>query len=657
MLLKLTTWNGNNINDWNGSTGSFEAILQPGTNTMPTANPEYADMGGRNAILTGVSLSGASLTLTFVLHGTLHTAMDTLNKYFRADTGVSGTLVATDGADSDRSWYVTGRVAQPPTMMDTEKVSTMVVVLALDAPYWQETVLQTDTWTITASGQTRAITPRGNLPTNPVYELTPTGAKTGGYSYKRFVTIYNPLTRSYPIYPVSLVGASLDTAALVAGGKMQADGDDFRFFLDNRMQGRWLYNINNATSRMWGKLTLKPKVELTLGTSIANSAVVPAVIQFDATSEANKAAVKKLPAKGVLQIDSELFYYTSVNAPKCQVVPSLRQTRGTSFALHSAGATCRWIEHDIYLYYGNASVTAPYANDLAKPAIELDATSTNTVWKWDACFWDTAGLRTGKWTSAILSGADPAAIDGGCSVYTGDHGVLADPASNPGIRLLGYTDVNGIVKAGKGRAEIKFYHPGGMTSITCNLEKYRVGTLWPKARIQKSVNGLDWEYVADIAIPGSASSWTAQAVGATALGGTYNYVRIYVDGVTSASATAAAYIEINDFTATLDSANVPQVTLGAEQASNYSLDATLANSANSYAIDVECLMIANVTVTIDTENMTCTAPTGEGVPIDLDTNREDWLPLEGGVSNTLTFTDAGTSGLTLVTKYRARNSL
>jgi hypothetical protein len=652
MLLKLSTWNGSSINDWNGSTGSFEASIPPSANVMPSATPTFSDMGDNNAVLSGISVAGATFTFFITLHGTIHTALSTLAKYFQVAVSTSGTLVALDTADSDRSWYLTGRVIQPPTLLSDTQVTTVSVVLALDAPYWQESVLQTDTWTITSSPVGHGITTRGNLPTSPKYSFTPTAGLTDQYAYKRFVTVYNVTDRPFPNYPLSLTGTGLDTAALVTASKVQADADDWRVLYDGKEKDRWNYNFNATTTRTWINISLKKRVELTLNTALANSADVPATITFQNTT-ANKTAFKSLPARGILLIDSELFFYTSKGAgnslASLYVVPSERNSRGTSYAAHSSSATVRWIEHDIWIIYGNSAATAPSVNDLAKPAIELDADSHNTQWSHDGCFWDAAGTRRGKWSKNVSLGS----AHGACAITTGNHEGSADPATDPAIRIKAYKLTTW--RAGVGRGEIKLVHPAGITNISGALETYRVGENWPDVDIMVSPDGKSWTSKVSVATPASVSTWTPVTVGSTALGATYRYLRLYLDGATSATASAKAIAEINSMLLTLDSNAVPVVTLGAEM-SDYYLDIAL--YIGLYSFSLTTVTTTNVTTVVDTEALTCYNSDGAGIPIELNTNRDEWLPMIGGVTSMFTFASSGaTSGLTIVTTWRGRQSL
>ncbi len=88
--------------------------------------------------------------------------------------------------------------------------------IALTAADPMFTFGKTDTWTVTASGQTKAITPIGNASTRPVFTFTPGLAKGGGYTERRFSRTYNPKLTAYSLYAYDVTHGGLNTAALIA---------------------------------------------------------------------------------------------------------------------------------------------------------------------------------------------------------------------------------------------------------------------------------------------------------------------------------------------------------------------------------------------------------------------------------------------------------
>lgn len=72
--------------------------------------------------------------------------------------------------------------------------------------------------------------------------------------------IYEPW-RNCGSYPVEISGG-LDTAALVAAGKMQADGSDLVVRVEGKEVSRWLAGMNTPSTKVWINLHLSSKAPL-----------------------------------------------------------------------------------------------------------------------------------------------------------------------------------------------------------------------------------------------------------------------------------------------------------------------------------------------------------------------------------------------------------
>ena len=644
MQLSLYTYNGNAIND--GS--NYTAVIPPGQ-TMPTASGQWVDRGQSWPFLAGKTLQGSVFTFKLILRGTIPTQMETLKSWFRTDDFTSRTLIAKDTSDSDRQWYVKGFPINPPTFTSSAGGSEMLVQLALEEPIWREVTEQTSTWSITASGQTTSPTVRGNYTALPTIEITPTSAKVGNYAYKRFVTIYNNTNEWIKKYPICVSGAGLGTAALVTAGKMQADGDDLRVYVDGSEVDRWLYGMNTTATMVWINISLKSKIEMVLGTALAGTGT-PTTLQMSRTNP-NKLAIASMPAEGLVLIDSELISYSAVDRSNLTLTITERASRGSSMAAHSAGATVRWIQRDIYIQYGNSSATAPTTDDTDKPIIELGATSTNSVWKYTE-FRDDDGLRSGNWQSQRLSGGSFSQA----YIYEGDHmDKVADPATEMGAVIQSYNR-DGIVKAGSGEILWSLYHPAGITSFTANLDRYRAKTSWPTITFEKSRDGNTWVALYTVATPASAAAWTTLAVGSVAAGD-YKYLGWHIEGTVAASASNYAAAEVNDITITLASGGIPTVSVGSELANHYLLDATITNTTTSESISIKTLLTLNQKVTINCQDQTVKKADGANVisAIDWSSVRSEWLTLKTGES--LQYDETGAVALTIGLKWRGRGLL
>jgi hypothetical protein len=644
MLLSLYSWDGNLINDG----ANYTAHIPPGQ-AMPAATPEYVNRGQNWPLLAGKTLSGATFTFQIVFKGTIHTQLEELKKWFPTNDYTLRNLVAKDTSDSDRTWYVQGFPIQPPLFTNSNGAASVFVTLAIKEPFWRESTQQTDTWSVAASGATRAISVRGNSPTAPIIEITPTGAKAGTYAYRRYAIVYNPIDKPFNGYPLNLVG-DLNTATLIAGGKMQADGDDLRVNIDGRQVSRWFGGggINSTTTRVFANISLRPRIELSLAQNIALSGLSDIVVK---PTDANIKALKELPDTGAILIDNEVILYTDVNVAKRKITPSMRAAMNTTAATHTAGATIRWIEHTILIYYGNAAVTAPAVNDEVAPMFVLDADSSNTQWKFND-FADVAtATRRARWTSIKKTSAGNASYP-----YYGDHGSLTDdPAVEAGALIASYKQA-GVQRNGQGDISWQLYNPAGFTNISASGEKYRKNVSWPTAAFRKSVNGDDYTDVATIATPASANTWTAWSTGSVALGaGYFPYLRMRFNGTVNAGVDAYSALEMSTITVQMTASRVPVVTLKAEQ-DNYYLEVTITNNTTGDSFTVACVMGLNETVYVDCENLRCYNTDGQWLhgALELNTKRQDFLTLMPG-SNTLQYDDTGTTAVTVVTKWRGWN--
>jgi len=641
MLLSLYSYDGVLLND----STNYNATIPPG-NSMPAANPEFVNRGSTWPKLAGKTLSGATFTFKVIFRGTIHTQLEALKALFRVDDFTPRQLIAFDTSDSNRAWYVMGYPVQPPLFENSEGGGSVIVTLALEEPIWREYVQQSDTWSVVATGATRAITTRGNIETPPVFEITPTVAKVGGYAYKRYVIVYNKTARPFAYYPLNLVG-DWNTSTLIAGGKMQADGDDLRVNVDGVEASRWIYNINSTTTRVWANINLRPKVEFTLGANIAISGLADITV---ANTTANIAALKTLQASGALLIDNEVILYNGVNVSTRKITPTARAAMNTTAATHTSGATIRFIEHTILVYYGNSAVSAPYVNDNVKPMFGVS--SSNTLWEYTD-FADRAKIRRFIWNQNKRIAAGAASYH-----YFGDHGSLSDdPAVEAGL-LIGCYQQTGVWRAGQGDLDWTFYHPAGITNIAASGEKYKGNASWPTAKLQKSAGGATWADIAAITVPASVTTWTAWTVASTALGaGTWLYVRFLFSGTVNAGTSIFAAMEMSAISVTLDSAGVPSVTMQAEQ-DNYSMDVKITNTTTGEYFTVGCVMGLNETITVDCENLRVYNSDGQNLhgALDRSSKRTEFLTLKAG-ANTIQFDDTGTAAVTVMTKWRARSLL
>jgi len=494
---------------------------------------------------------------------------------------------------------------------------------------WRAEVEATDTWNITASGQTQPIDNLGEDDAYPVYTIKPTTNRTGGYAYRRWVPIEWLSANAGQKYPLA---ATLNTHVLVPpqDTKMQADGDDLRVVVDGVEVYRWLDAMDSAATKVWFYTDFVGAPALTLKTTIAAGGAVASI-------ELNE-DISKLPDSGILLIGTEAFVYSSRSTIDRAVSGVERGAKGTTPAQHLATVSVYWIQHDVWIVYGNAAVSAPTIDNDYKPAFELDH-STNTSWVYET-FGDTAGKRTGRWTpfGAI-------SLCGWGGVYTATQRTLATPYSVMGAWLWGQHGNSygwelynpcGITNAAWTNGWKRRATTGGAFDFLCHLMNWVRGATW-------------WSWMNSPASPTLVNTWEAMSYSGAAFA-VSNIICIALYFMPSD-------VEVGDVTVTLNNTETPVVTVNSEQG-NYSLACTITNTAPTpdEAITLQLVVDLNSEVEIDTYNRTVTwllDGSRQFQALTVPTTRRAWLRLLPG-TNTLRFDDAGTGHVTLTTEFAER---
>lgn len=639
------TYNAHAIND----TTNYISTFLAGVPLLPDTDPILIERSENWPMFAGKNLPGHEITLEINIRtaaSTIGAKRDELKAWFPTDDQSLRKLIVRDTDNSNKQWYL--MVTPTSFIPDGRRV---VIILAVPDPYWRAETATAVTWNVTASGQTQAVTPAGNSASRPTIAITPTNAKTGGYAYKHLVTIRNVLTgRKLIDYPIDLTAGGFNSTGL-----MQADGDDCRVFDNDTEIARVVVNPGAAGTKVWSIFTLSEPITLTLLGNLSTGAITS--IPFKRTTT-NKKAMKRLPAKFVLTIGTEKFMMSNPNSGNCTALVDTRAALGSTAASHTDGDSCYWEEHVVWLYHGNASVTAPEL-DTAKLPIFDTTNSTNTSWVY-ANLADDDGLRAGGWKGSLLSSEsdqqDGTRGRGSSDIYTATQVTEADPATVAGCQIASFQK-SGAWKAESADIEWRWTNPVGCTTIaSASGSKYRTGTSWPTTAALQKYSGSTWGNVSNQATPASAASWTAWSLGSTALGATYERLRLRFYGSVKAGASAYAAIEMDAITLTLDSTRAPSVTFGAQQ-NNYELALDLTNSTTNETLMLRYMMGTNQTLTIDCEAKTVTHSSGANAraALDTDTLRLNWFDLPP-VANTLLFTDTGTTAVTVVITYRDRNS-
>jgi hypothetical protein len=637
MRLVPYSYDGHVINDG----GAFKAYFPAEHKWMPESSSIVAKRARRWPVITGSEVGVSPFLVKIKPLGNFYSQRDTIKTWLPTDSQVGKMLVAYDIDDGNRQWYVYGKVTR--LLLDKGIIT---AVLDVGDPCWQTVLENHVAWNITATGQTQTITPIGLVNARARMVFTPTQAKGGGYAFKKWYPITNPGASIFTDLPFDITGG-LDTATLVGASKCQSDGDDLRVMIDNSEVDRWLGSMNTASTKVWVNLSLNAKTDLILGNNISGVGPITEIV-FKKGSD-TQTALKKLPQQGTfLSAGGEAFTYAAIDLKNNKATGVTRTVKGTVIGAHTAGEVFKWVEHDIWLLYGNASATAPVTNDAKKPAFNLNS-SSNTSWVYDTSFFDDAGIQTGGWKGSISAGKNGV-------IYTGPQCTFADPASDVGLAILAYMKGTRWYSETQ-TLQIKLYHPAGFTTVTATGTKFKhvASNGWPReAQFQKSANGRDWSIVWNETAPSALDTYEAWAAhNAVALTTNPPYVQFHFSGSVSASDSNYAVFQVDAVTLAIRSAGLPVIVVGVEQG-NYYLDALVTNTSYAEAFSLRYWLATARSLTLDTIWHEVTYDDGSGIYGALSyPPRDEILDLRPG-ANVIQFDDAGTAGLTVDFYWRDR---
>jgi hypothetical protein len=644
MNLKPVSYNGHNINDGTAYTAALPGIgaqsqFSIGEVNRPDMAPGYA----------GKTYGGAYFPLQIKAIGTpVYTYIDTLKGYFNPDINPSE-LLAGDSNNSSKQWFVNA----VPTLISRQSGPLIEYNMYAADPIWQAKIPGTTTWTIGSSGALGTIVTTGNQYAFPSFEITPTSAGGVGFAYRRWVALYSQANRTMKNYPVNICGTTLDTASLGTASKCGTLGYDMRVYEDGAETPRWFRDFNSGTTKIWIVSTWKPGQSVTSGTITAGQGTA---ITFQNTT-ANITALANIAKWGgksfVMYVGTEAVIFSNAVIDGRKVTATItRAGKGTSAAAYPPGTVWHWCEHDVWLYYGNATMDAPVQDDSLQPIFDL--TSTNTSWVYTS-FADASILRAGSWTPALLDTDNKRDTDYCSQIYTGVQLAMADPATEMGMSIQAFRS-NSAWKAEQASLVWVLAQPCGGTAITVVGEKYRYTTSWPSATMQKSTDGSTWSTVWTDVTPGTVQTWEALAAHGTVSLGTAYWMRFRFSGPQPAVGSAQANYSIQGGTIALTTAYTPYVLLGAEQ-SCYHMQATITNNTTTEAITLNIAFPLNTKLTIDTDGRTCSLADGTNMMPGLSWSnvRRDWLHMLPG-TNIFQYDDASTNGVTIKVILRDRNS-
>ena len=619
-MIKVVSWDGQNIND---GTNYVAGIVSHTAWGLPPVQAKLAKRSKAWPVLATVERPGHTIVLAIKVIGANKTALrEQLLRWFDPEDETPKRLVIAD-LDGSRQRYVLAYCAgiTPYPRPEPGAVDAFQVALQVHGDIrWRAVSKTTDTWNITASGQTRSITNSGTDDAYPVLKIKPTATKSGGFAYRRWVAITWRSRNSASQYPVCI---TLDTQSLITAGKMQADGDDLRVIVDGTERARWLHDINTTSTKVWVNLDFQPTVPMTLRVAIPSTGSISSI-------EVNE-DISALPTQGIVLIDSEAFVYTDKIPSERKLTGITRAAKGTSAAAHSVGTSVHWIQHDIWLLYGNSTVSAPMQDDRYRPCFELS--STNTSWTYYV-FGDQDGLRAARWRpygNITLSGS------GG--VYTATQRTLSSGEYTAAGAWLAQEHSNAYGWA--------LSNPCGIVNVQWQEGlKRRAGDNflvhcmnWPRG-----ASWWNWHY--NPTSPSQANTWESWS---------YSGPNFAVsDTIAIAAYFYPQDVEVGSAVVSLNSAETPTVSVMPELG-NYNLDATITNQTTGEAIKVTAVLSLNQEVVVDCDKAIVTVA-GERSLASLTLlgpSRQRWFRLVPG-PNVLRFDDEGTTGVTLVTEFEAR---
>ena len=614
--MDLVSWDGNNINDGT----NYLAIPNADFYGLPDINANLGRRLGAWPLVGSVERLGHEIHFDIYIRNTpTATYQKQLMQWFDPEDESPKQLIGSDSGGGNNRY-----IEAICTALDEVPFSAglhYVVTLVLNGDVrWREVTASTQSWAVTATADTEAVTNSGEDDAYPIFEIQPTTNKSVGYGQKRWVIIRWKVDKAATKYPMDICNNAFDSAAEIAGGDMQADGDDLRVEVDGIEVDRWLDDINTNNTSVWVNLDWQPKQEATLNGAISDS---------DTTITINE-DISGFPVQGILHTQSETITYTGRNVTDKQFTGCTRGAKGTSAAAHADAAAIYWVQHEIWLLYDNSTVSAPTVDADNKPAFEL-ASSTNTFWDYTS-FGENDRLRAAQW--------ERIPTDGSPIFYGGNQGAAATPWVELGLFCNSYRD----------KALVKISNPCGITNANFETAEAYTTDMDSWNCYMRTDDGT---VLFTFAQPTVEESWQAVANKDQAVSPSAQWVGIWLDTLFT---NTVQKVEWSNVEITLDSSYTPASIIGGEQA-NYQLEATITNETTGESIQVAFIMELNQELQVNTDSKLVVylkdnsnqyqALTVDGGP------RQDWLALQPG-SNTLRLDDVGTGNLTIGLEWEER---
>jgi hypothetical protein len=632
---RVVSWDGHALNDTN-----YETIMMVSTG-LPSLEPQYADRFHAASIITGIKFNTSQVSpiqIAIINSANEEALRLQLHQWFDNKSGVPKQLVIENWDGNDQRYIEGVCIGMVQTGGAGGIGYTAVIALdGLNDPHYRlrSVTPATDTWNITASGQTKVVTNAGQDEAYPIVSITPTGAKSsGGYAHKRWVPVVWRSSQAEANYHIEITNGGLNTAALVTAGKMKSSADDVRVEVNGSEVPRHFNAFNTSSTKIWTAMNFSAAKSAVLLSSMGTGAITDIVCS---------SSISSFPESGILLIGNEGFSYSGKLNDVQTFKGVTRALNSTTAASHTAGSTIYWIENEVWLKYNNPGSSAYIVNDATMPIFKMD-TSTNASRAY-LRFYDPSYLSNpGNWTRSLgyITFQD--------QIYDFGH-----PSSS----------TENAIGLSRGKYAITAVGNASMTN-PCGITRFQVSgkTYW---KGEPNLTNLDnCQFVGAEKSTGVRTehtivngtedvywtNWSADLTGLTDVNKVYMELRPNLTG--PAYGLIEFYMELP--TLTLDSTKTPLVTLGAE-VSNYTMAGTLTNQTTGDVLVIALSMALNETLQINTN-------TGEVLSL-LDgssrfssVSRPDstnpfWFSLLVG-ANTLKFDDVGTTAVTIGLSYEKR---
>jgi len=639
--MKIVTWGGHDIND----ELNYKATFSDNAYSMADIAPVLVKRSGRFPILGAVERPDRQLDIDIVIlkTATRDTLAAQLMTWFDPDDATPQQLIIEDDAGGNPRYVYAICQALDNAGSLRRRAYHATLVISGDV-LWRYSTAETDTWSITATGQTKVLDNNGEAAAYPILQISPTSAKAGGFLYRRFISLRWRTTEAATMYPVDIVNNGLDTATLVGAGKMQADGDDVRVLVDGVEVSRWLQDMDNATTQVWVSLDFQPKMEFTISEDCASAGAIT-TLDFDGDVWGS------IRMQGIFFIGNEAFTYTGLTR-KSRYISTFtgvsRAAHGTTADGHTTGDTGWWCQHEIYLVYGNAALGTPAFLETGKPVFSL--ASTNTSWVY-ANFGVTGERMAGAWSF----------VGGRGLGYTANQHTWATTWAELGIATEGVGVMWGYWYLTNPCYITNANFSNGQKWVESFLGTFSLAPPWYD--LDATIDayylgpaGYNWFLQDSIAAPSAEAGWEAwsdnQALTALSTGVRLSVVLDAYDPRVQVN----VYLEAADCTLTLNSSYTPVVAIGAETG-GYTLAARISNTTTGQIIDLDFVMPTNQELEVDTDAKTLTYLADGSNQFQaltmVDGPRRDWLKLQPG-NNTIQYDETGAAGVTIEFEWEER---